>query len=153
MGTTTASAVVPAPPAIVYRALLDPDAVAVWRVPDGMTAEVHELDARVGGRIHVSLTYVDPERAGKSHGATDTYAGRFVELVPGERVVEEVSFETGDPALGSPMTMTTTLRPVEGGTEVTIRHDGLPDGVAAADNEAGTAMALAKLGELVGLLG
>ncbi|GAA4697600.1 SRPBCC domain-containing protein [Nocardioides conyzicola] len=134
----------------MYAALLDAAAVAQWRVPDGMTGEVHELDPRVGGRVRMSLTYDDPATAGKSGGATDTYSGTYVELVPHERVVERVEFETDDAALDGPITMTTTLRDVPDGTEVEIRMDGLPDAVPRADNELGTRMALDKLARLVG---
>src|SRR3954470_18843377 len=109
MYTTTVRIVVPVDRATVYGALLDPDAVARWRVPDGMRGEVHELDPRPGGRIRMSLTYDDPASAGKTGGATDTYSGRFVKLVEGERIVEEIAFETDDPALRGTITTTTTL--------------------------------------------
>jgi uncharacterized protein YndB with AHSA1/START domain len=148
--STTVRIVVPADRAAVYRALLDPDAVAQWRVPDGMRGEVHELDARVGGRVRMSLTYDDPSVAGKTSGATDTYTGRYVELVAGERVVEEIEFETDDPGLRGTITSTTTLRDVVGGTEVEMHMDGMPDVVPPADNETGTRMALEKLARLVG---
>lgn len=150
MYSTTARVLVGADRATVYRALLDPEAVARWRVPDGMTGEVHELDARVGGRIRMSLTYDDPSAAGRTAGATDTYGGTYVDLVEGERVVEEIAFETDDPGLGGTITATTTLRDVDGGTEVAMRIDGMPDAVPAADNELGTRMALEKLARLVG---
>ena len=150
MYSTTARTVVAADCMAVYAALLDPAAVAQWRVPDGMRGEVHELEARPDGRIRMSLTYDDPAAAGKSAGATDTYAGVFVELVAGERVVEEVGFDSADPALAGTITMTTTLREVAGGTEVEIRMDGVPDAVPAAENELGTRMALDKLARLVG---
>ncbi|MBZ5740100.1 SRPBCC domain-containing protein [Nocardioides mangrovi] len=150
MYSTTARRTVAADRAVVYGALLDPAAVARWRVPDGMTGEVHELDARVGGRIRMSLTYDDPAAAGKTGGATDTYAGVLVALVPGERVVEEVAFEADDAGLGGTITMTTTLRDVPGGTEVEIRMDGVPDAVPPDQNELGTRMALDKLARLVG---
>jgi uncharacterized protein YndB with AHSA1/START domain len=151
MYSSTVTGLVPAPRDVVYRALLDPDALAQWRVPDGMRGEVHELEARVGGRIRMSLTYDDPASAGKSGGATDTFSGRFVELVEGERVVEELEFEAEDDAMGGRMTMTTILREAEGGTEVEIRHDGIPDAVPPDANETGTRMALDKLARLVGL--
>ncbi|CAI9409473.1 SRPBCC domain-containing protein [Nocardioides sp. T2.26MG-1] len=156
MYSTTASIVVHADRETVFRALLDPAAVAAWRVPDGMRGTVHELDPRVGGRIRVSLTYDDPAAAGKTEGATDTYAGVFTELVPGERVVEVVEFEDAAPELAGPITTTTTLRDVgdagdgSGGTEVSMRLDGVPDAVPPADNETGTRMALTKLARLVG---
>src|SRR4051795_6923282 len=150
MYATTARRTVAADRTTVYAALLDPAAVARWRVPDGMRGEVHELDPRVGGRIRMSLTYDDPATAGKTGGATDTYTGRFVELVPDERVVEQVAFEAGDPDLQGTITMTTTLRDAAGGTEVEIRMDGLPDAVPPDQNELGTRMALDKLARLVG---
>ena len=86
-----ATGLVRASRAQVYAALLEPAAVTVWRVPDDMTARVHEWEPVEGGRFRVSLTYRDPERAGKSAGATDTYAGRFVRLVPGDPSQEGVT--------------------------------------------------------------
>ena len=149
MHSTRVSQVVRAPRAAVYRALLDADAVARWRVPDGMTGHVHEFSAETGGRFRVSLSYDVPNGTGKSDSNTDTYHGHFAELVPDERVVEVLEFESDDPALGGTMTMTTTLADVDGGTEVTIVHEGLPDSVAPEDNNAGTRMALANLAALV----
>jgi uncharacterized protein YndB with AHSA1/START domain len=139
-----------APRAAVYRALLDPDAVAAWRVPDGMTATVHEFDAREGGSFRVSLTYDDAGEIGKSGGQTDTYRGRFTRLVPDEEVVEVSTFETSDPALATEMTMTTTLVDAGDGTDVTILHEGIPDDIPADANETGTRMALAKLAAVLG---
>jgi uncharacterized protein YndB with AHSA1/START domain len=133
----------------VYRVLLDPDAIARWRVPAGMTSHVHEFDAREGGYFRVSLTYDAPNGGGKSTTQTDTYHGHFVKLVPDHQVVEQFEFETGDPALRGEMTMTTTLVEADGGTDVLIAHDGIPDAVPVADNETGTRMALANLAQLV----
>ncbi|WP_088288023.1 SRPBCC domain-containing protein [Kineosporia sp. A_224] len=149
MQSTRTSRVVAAPPAAVYRALLDPGAVAAWRVPEGMTSVVHLFEAREGGAFRVSLTYEAPDGRGKSHDRTDTYAGRFVRLVPDALVVEELAFESPDPAMSTPMTMTTTLATTDGGTLVTVVHEGLPDAVPAADNELGTRMALDNLARLV----
>jgi uncharacterized protein YndB with AHSA1/START domain len=133
----------------VYRALLDADAVARWRVPDGMTSTVHEFAPHEGGSFRVSLTYDAPDQAGKSSGQTDTYHGRFVELIPDSRVVEELEFETPDPALAGTITMTTTLSDAPGGTTVTMEHEGMPDAVPPDENELGTRMALARLARLV----
>ncbi|MDQ1692094.1 MAG: hypothetical protein QOD87_2202 [Pseudonocardiales bacterium] len=133
----------------VYRVLLDPDAIAKWRVPNGMSSRVHEFDAREGGRFRISLSYDAPGRAGKSAPRTDTYHGHFVKLVPDEQVVEAIEFETADAALRGIMTMTTTLSEVAAGTDVVVVHEGIPDGVPAADNEMGTLMALANLAVLV----
>lgn len=134
---------------MVYRALLDARAIAQWKVPEGMTCQVHELDAREGGSIRVSLTYDEPTGTGKTTPHTDTYHGRFVKLVPNERVVEVDEFETTDPALRGEMTITITLADADGGTDLLAAHDGLPHGVSAADNETGWRMALAKLAAFV----
>ncbi|MFJ3103581.1 SRPBCC family protein [Streptomyces sp. NPDC086835] len=149
MYSTQVSRHVRAPRAAVYRALLDADAVAKWRVPTGMSSRVHEFDAREGGRFRVSLMYDAPAGTGKSAPHTDTYHGRFARLVPDEAVVEVLEFETADPALRWEMTMTTTLTDAAGGTDVVIVHEGIPDIVPAADNETGTRMALDNLARLV----
>lgn len=150
MYVTRVSRRVNAPRAAVYRALLDPDAIARWRVPDGMSGQVHEFDAREGGGFRVSLTYDAPVGTGKSGPHTDTYHGRFAELVPDEKVVEVLEFETEDTATAGVMTMTTTLTDAEGGgTDVLIVHEGVPDAVPAGDNETGTRMALANLARLL----
>ncbi|MFF2846455.1 SRPBCC domain-containing protein [Streptomyces sp. NPDC058001] len=149
MYSTQVSQHVNAPRPVVYRALLDADAVAQWRVPTDMSSHVHEFDAREGGRFRVSLTYDAPTGTGKSGAHTDTYHGHFVKLVPDEQVVEVFEFETDDTALRGTMTMTTTLTDVDGGTDVVIVHEGLPDSVPASDNELGTRMALESLARLV----
>ena len=147
--STRISRHIDAPREAVYRALLDPQAVAKWKVPDGMTCDVHEFDAREGGAIRVSLTYDEPTGTGKTTSRTDTYRGRFVKLVRNQRVVEADEFETDDPALRGEMTITISLADADGGTDLVAVHDGLPRGVSPADNEIGWQMALAKLAALV----
>jgi uncharacterized protein YndB with AHSA1/START domain len=149
MSSTRVSRRVKAPRAIVYQALLDPRAIATWKVPTGMTSHVHAFDAREGGAFRVSLAYEATTGIGKTTAHTDTYHGRFVKLVPNELVVEMVEFETTDPALRAVMTITTSLADAVGGTEVLAIHDGLPRGVSRTDNEAGWREALAKLAALV----
>ena len=138
-----------APRARVYDALIDKNLVGQWKVPSGMTSQVHEFDAREGGAFRISLTHDDPTQAGKTTAHTDTYHGRFVKLVPNELVVEEDEFETADPALQGTMTITIVLTDAEGGTDLLAIHDGLPPGVSPADNETGWEMALAKLAAIV----
>ena len=139
-----------APRAAVYRALLDPAAVAAWRVPDGMRCKIHEWEPREGGSLRVSLTYDAPGAAGKTTEHTDTYRGRFVELVPDERVVEVDEFETTISDLQGPMRSTILLTDAPGGgTELVAIHDDLPPGIPLADNELGWRMALGKLVGLV----
>jgi uncharacterized protein YndB with AHSA1/START domain len=74
--STSVTKTISAPRAVVYRALLDPDAVRQWMVPDIMTSHVHAFDAREGGEFRISLTYDAPTTAGKTTAQTDTYHGR-----------------------------------------------------------------------------
>ena len=149
MTSTQISRRIRAPRAAVYRTLLDAQAVARWKVPDGMTCQVHEFDAREGGAIRVSLTYDAPTGAGKTTAHTDTYHGRFVTLVPNEQIVEVDEFETDDPSLRGEMTMTITLTAAGDGTDLVAVHDGLPEALAPADNERGWQEALDRLARLV----
>ena len=149
MSVTRVSRRVNAPRARVYPALVDASAIAEWKVPTGMTSHVHAFEAREGGTFRISLTYDAPTGTGKTTAHTDTYHGRFVKLVPDEQVVEVVEFETRDPALRGEMTITITLADADGDTEVLAVHDGLPRGVAIADNESGWRHALDKLAALV----
>jgi uncharacterized protein YndB with AHSA1/START domain len=138
-----------APRADVYRALLDPDAVQRWMVPEGMTSEVHAFDARDGGEFRISLTYDAPTTAGKSSDQTDSFHGHFVRLVPDTEVVQAVEFESDDPTVQGEMTITYLLADADDGTELTGVHENLPPGVSAADNELGWTMSLDKLARLV----
>jgi uncharacterized protein YndB with AHSA1/START domain len=139
-----------APRATVYQALLDPAAVVQWKVPTEMTSTVHEFNAREGGTLRISLTYSANDRTGKSAENTDTYRGRFVRLIPNELVVEVDEFETADPAFAGPMTITIALSDSpDGGTDLVATHEGLPEGVPAADNELGWRQSLDRLAALV----
>ena len=149
MSSTRINCHINAPRAAVYRALLDPRAVAQWKVPDGMTARVHAFDAREGGTFRISLTYDASNGFGKTDPHTDTYHGRFVKLVPNEQVVEVDEFETADPAMQGEMTSSITLADADGGTDMFAVHENLPPGLSPADNETGWRMALAKLKALV----
>ena|SRR5688572_1670163 len=149
MYSTRVTQHVRAPRSAVYRALVHADAIAKWRVPEGMRSQVHEFEAREGGYFRISLTYDAPDAAGKTSAHTDTYHGTFTRLVPNEQVVEQLEFETDDPAMAGQMTMTITLSDSDGGTEVDWLHEGVPDSIPAADNELGTRMSLEKLARLV----
>jgi uncharacterized protein YndB with AHSA1/START domain len=149
--STKVSRVIRAPRPAIYRACLEPDALAAWRVPDGMTARVHAFDPRQGGTYRMSLTYTDPAHSpgGKTSDDTDTFQGTFVELVPDEKVVELIDFESPDPAFAGQMKMTTSLADAEHGTEVTVLCEDIPPGIRPEDNELGCRMALQNLAKLV----
>jgi uncharacterized protein YndB with AHSA1/START domain len=149
--TTTVSRIIRAPRRAVYEACLDPVAIAAWRVPDNMKAEVHVFDAHEGGTYRMSLTYRDRGQSpgGKTSEDTDTFQGRFVELVPEEKIVEAIAFDTRDPEFAGEMKMTTLLAVADGGTEVTMLCQDLPPGIRPEDNEEGTRQALRKLAALL----
>jgi uncharacterized protein YndB with AHSA1/START domain len=137
----------------VYRLLLDPAAIARWRVPDGMTAEVHTFEAREGGAVHVSLRYDALDAAGKTTAHTDMTAGRFLALEPDRRVVMSVVFDSDDPAFAGEMVMTWSFAPVADGTEVTVVVEQVPPGISAEDHAAGLASTLANLDRYLARLG
>jgi uncharacterized protein YndB with AHSA1/START domain len=149
ISSTKVSRRVNAPRARVYSALVDPEAIARWKVPSDMTCHVHEFEGREGGTFRISLTYDAPNREGKTTAHTDTYHGRFVKLVPNELVVEADEFETTDPAFQGEMSITITLADADGGTDLVAVHDGLPSGLSTTDNETGWQEALERLAELV----
>lgn len=149
MTTTRLQCHIKAPRAQVYRALIDPQAIAIWMVPDGMTSQVHTFEAWEGGNFRISLTYVDPTTTGKSSEQTDTYHGHFVKLAPDEQVVEVMEFETTAPTMQGEMTVTFMLTDVDEGTALLAVHDQVPPGIAPADNELGWQMSLDKLAALV----
>jgi len=112
-----------------------------------MKGRVLAFDPREGGAFRMVFSYAtdDSTAAGKTSAHEDVFDGRFVELVPDERVVERVIFESDDPAFAGTMIVTTTLEPVEGGTKVTIRCTDVPDGIKPEDHAAGMASTLANL--------
>ena len=149
--STRVSRIIKASRKAVYNACLDADALAKWRVPDNMTARVHLFEAREGGTYRMSLTYRNPQQSpgGKTSEDTDTFQGRFVELVADERIVEAIAFESRDSGYAGEMRMTTRLADAEDGTDVTILCEGLPPGIRPEDNETGTRQSLQKLAALL----
>lgn len=143
----SASRIIKAPPHTIYRALIDPEAIAAWRPPEGMKGEMLAFEGREGGLYRMSLTYIGTEHdlRGKTTEHADVVEGRFLELVPDRRVVEVVEFESDDPAFAGSMTITTALAAVPGGTEVTIRCENVPDGIRPEDHQEGMASTLANL--------
>ena len=119
-GTVRLHRVLRASPERVYRAFLDPDAMAKWLPPHGFTAKVHHLDARAGGGYRMSFTNFG---TGKSH----SFAGRYVELTPHSLLRYTDQFD--DPNLPGEMQVTVALRKVTGGTELTIVQEGVPSAI------------------------
>lgn len=144
--TDKTSRVIAAPPPSVYAAFIDPEALAAWLPPHGMTARFERFDPRPGGSYRLVLTYADASGApGKAAADTDIVEARFVDLVPDVRVVQEVDFVSDDPAFAGTMTMTWELTAVDGRTRVDITADDVPDGISAEDHAVGLGSSLAKL--------
>ncbi|HZB72678.1 MAG TPA: SRPBCC domain-containing protein, partial [Acidimicrobiales bacterium] len=133
-----------------YAALVDAEALAAWLPPAGMTASFERFDPRPGGSYRLVLTYTDSAVAsGKSTPDSDIVEARYVDLVPGSRVVQAVDFASDDPAFAGTMTMTWEVRAVDGGARVDITAEDVPDGISAEDHAAGLASSLANLAEYV----
>jgi uncharacterized protein YndB with AHSA1/START domain len=144
--TDRASRIIHATPAAIYDAFVDPEAQARWLPPEGMTGRFEEFDPRPGGQYRLTLTYGTAHAgSGKSSANADRVAGRFVELIPSERIVQTADFESDDPVFAGTMTMVWSLRPVAGGTEVTIEAFDVPPGISPVDHAQGMASTLANL--------
>ena len=105
-------------PERIYRAFLDADALTKWLPPNGFTAKVHQLEAKVGGGYRMSFTNFT---TGDSHA----FGGEYLELVPHERIRYTGRFD--DPNLSGVMQTTVSLRPVICGTELNVTQEGIPD--------------------------
>jgi uncharacterized protein YndB with AHSA1/START domain len=146
----TASRMILASARDIYRAFLDPKSVATWRPPEGMTARVDSFDPRVGGGYRMAFVYEDGhDGRGKSSAREDVFEGRFVELLAYERIVEQVAFESDDPAFAGIMTITTTLAPLSDGTKVTFRCENVPPGILPEDHNQGLSSSLKNLAAFV----
>ncbi|MBV9559935.1 MAG: SRPBCC family protein [Bradyrhizobium sp.] len=109
-------------PEKLYRAFLEPDAMAKWLPPNGFTATVHSMEAKVGGKFRVSFRNFT---TGHSH----SFGGEFIELVPHERIRYTDRFD--DPNLPGEIQVTVTLNKVSVGTELHVVQEGIPDVIPA----------------------
>jgi uncharacterized protein YndB with AHSA1/START domain len=143
----SASRVIQADPERVFAALVDPEALAVWLPPTGMTGRFERFDARPGGSYRLVLTYEDHSSpgSGKATLDSDIVEARFVDIVPGVRVVQSVDFVSDDPAFAGTMTMTWELSASNSGTRVEIRAEDVPAGISPEDHAVGLASSLANL--------
>jgi uncharacterized protein YndB with AHSA1/START domain len=139
-GTVRLHRVFKAPADRVYKAVLDPAANCKWLPPNGFTCTVHHLDAREGGAYKMSFTNFS---TGNSHA----FGGKYVELVPGERIVATDEFE--DPAMPGEMRTTYTLKKVSVGTEVTIVQENIPAAIPPEACYLGWQESLEQLAKLV----
>ena len=124
----------------VYRAFLDPEAMAKWLPPNGFTGKVHEMDAKVGGKYKMSFTNF-------STGSSHSFGGEYKELVENERIVNTDRFD--DPNMPGEITNTITIKPVSVGVELSIVQEGIPEMIPVEACYLGWQESLVLLAKLV----
>ena len=124
----------------VYRAFVEPDAIASWLPPFGFVCTVHQLEAHAGGVHRMSFRNF-------TTGASHSFGGEYIELIPGERLVYTDRFD--DPELPGEMMITVKLQAVSVGTELSIEQQGIPDAIPVAACYLGWQESLRKLAKLV----
>jgi uncharacterized protein YndB with AHSA1/START domain len=117
-GTVRLHRVIAASPGKVFRAFVEPDAIASWLPPYGFLCTVHDLEAKVGGKHKMSFRNF-------TTGGGHAFGGTYLELIPGEKLVYTDTFE--DPNMPGEMKVTVTLKAVSMGTEMTVVQEGIPD--------------------------
>jgi uncharacterized protein YndB with AHSA1/START domain len=142
--------VIAAPVDRVWAALVDREALLAWLPPGGMTGRFERFDAQPGGSYRLVLTYADAAGApGKATADSDVVEARFVDIVPGEKVVQAVDFVSDDPAYAGTMIMTWAVAAAGAGTRASIVAEDVPDGISAEDHAAGLSSSLPKLAAYV----
>ncbi|MCA9817375.1 MAG: SRPBCC family protein [Candidatus Obscuribacterales bacterium] len=139
-GTVSFHRVLTTYPEKVYRAFLEPDALAQWLPPFGFVCTVQQLDAKVGGKHRASFRNFT---TGESH----SFGGEYLELIPNEKIVYTDSFD--DPNLPGMMQITVTLKKVSVGTDLHITQEGIPDLIPTEACNLGWQESLHKLARLV----
>ena len=129
-----------AAPEKIYRAFLDPEAMAKWLPPNGFTGKVHEMEAKVGGSYKMSFTNF-------TTGQTHSFGGTYLELMPHERIRHTDKFD--DPNMPGEMQVVLTLKKVSCGTELNIVQEGVPDVIPAEMCYLGWQESLILLAKLV----
>ena len=139
-GTVRLHRVLATTPEKLYRAFLEADAVAKWLPPNGFACTVHHLEARVGGTHKMSFRNF-------TTGGSHSFGGKYLELVPNERLRYPDKFD--DPNLPGEITVTITLRKVLVGTELNVVQEGLPDVIPVEACTLGWQQSLENLAKLV----
>ncbi len=149
--TDQARRIIPATPECLYRVLTDPAELTQWLPPQGMSGRFERFDFREGGGYRMILSYDAPiaETTGKTSANEDVVDVCFTQIELNRRIVQVVDFQSDDPAFSGPMTMTWTLTPADGGTEVRIVAENVPEGISEADHAEGLRSSLDNLGRFV----
>ena len=140
MGTVRLHRIIRTTPELLYKAFLDPDAMAKWLPPHGFTGRVLAMDARVGGSYRMSFTHF-------ASGSSHAFGGTYLELVPGERIRHTDVFD--DPNLAGEMVTTVSLAKVSCGTELHVVQEGIPGMIPVEACHLGWQESLTLLAKLV----
>ncbi|MBV9860965.1 MAG: SRPBCC family protein [Alphaproteobacteria bacterium] len=132
--------VLAAGPEKVYRAFIEPDALAKWLPPNGFTCTVHQLEPKVGGSHKMSFRNF-------TTGSGHSFGGEYLELVPNESLCYTDKFD--DPNLPGEIRVAITLIPVSVGTELYIVQEGIPDMIPPEACYLGWQDSLRNLAQLV----
>lgn len=124
----------------VYRAFVEPDALAKWLPPNGFVCTVHYLEPKVGGTYRASFRNF-------TTGNSQAFGGEYLELVPNERLRYTDKFE--DPNMPGVMSTIVTLKKVSVGTELNIVQEGIPDVIPVEACYLGWQESLRNLAKLV----
>ena len=138
--SVTLHRVLTASPEKVFRAFTTPDAIVHWLPPYGFLCQVQEMDAKIGGKFHMSFTNFTTEN---SRG----FGGEYLEMITNQRLVYTNVFD--DPNMPDIMTTTIELKPVLCGTELRATQEGIPDMIPAEMCYLGWQESLEKLKKLV----
>lgn len=149
--TDTASRVIQASPQMIYNSFIDPKAYVAWLPPKGMKGDIQQFNAQAGGTYRMSLTYVDPSHSvqGKSSEHVDIVEGKFLDLIPNEKIVQMAVFESDDPDFAGEMIISWLFEKVREGTKVTVVCDSVPAGIRKEDHDVGLNESLDNLAAFV----
>jgi uncharacterized protein YndB with AHSA1/START domain len=148
--THRASRLISASPERLFHAFTDPDEWLRWLPPGDARAQIDEFNLRPGGNYRMTLVFDEVTAGqGKSSANSDQVRGRFVEIHPNERLVQELEFASDDPRFAGTMRMSWCLLPASAGTKVSIIAENVPEGISAQDHVAGLNSSLEKLATLV----
>ena len=142
----SASRLIHASPSDIYQAFAQPGSMEQWLPPGNMTGKMLHFDFRAGGSYRMRLTYKDShDGQGKTSDDSDEVQVQLVSLEPGQRIVQEINFDSDDSSFAATMRMTWTFEPRDGGTRVTVRAENVPEGIRPEDHQTGLDSSLANL--------
>lgn len=148
--TTTNSKIIQADKKAIYRAFTEPEKLVSWLAPYDMTGKIHNFKFKIGGGYEMSLFYNDETIEGKTAGNEDRFSAKFTEIIPYNKIVQAIRFNSDKNGLEDEMIMEVYIDEVATNTcKVTIIFKNIPQAISPKANEDGTEQSLEKLAKLV----